>query len=966
MINYSEKRQEYIKDLEALPYGEGVLVLPNAGLQREVRLHHMVKCIGLDTLAVEVINFLGTKHFNLIDRMTQELIVTKILREHKDELQYFGAIIQKDGLVRELVNLFTELRRCHVCTSDELDIVFQMWEEDDGSATDGVIAPVAKNHDVALLFRAYLEHLKDGLCDIEGQYVEAISLLNENADRVDELFKSGNKVFCDYYLSDMPFLNQLQMDFVDAFSFFMKRAGKKVIWEHESKVLEFNKEYETVIENLQDNGKQDSILLRKYASHRDELIGTFRDIRGLLNDKKAMPKDVCIVIRDFKKFSGAESLAKEYGIPVVLPHQEVLGLQPLCQVVLNQIAEQGTAEELALKIKALFEDQKFEKEFGKQYVDGYIDIEELQAVLQSKKAILNCVNQLVQSYKLSGLQSHVLSVAEFKSVMNQLFRYAKITLSNGSNNGVVLTDLFGALGHSFKYVYVLGMNDGEFTDQISENWIYNDNQHEGIEKACRKRNQKIYGEEQSQFMRSIGFEMFTSKQKYQENDYYFLELLRTATERMVFNWTENETSFPCGYVLALLNMFVSLKEEDWRSRLAKEQKTHPLSDDECQRACTVCDINGKEYYDVDKKRQANEKAYLGVIGEYGYQEPVVYSVTKFENFVKCPFAYMAQYIWHLDGYNDDEDDLSPLYDGNLMHDTMKYFVDEYMNDYKAPDKKYVKHYAELTVNELAKKGLIGVELAEEEYDEESRKKIICDGLKKKLEKCFNKVKVEAEREWKLKLCERNEDLDKLVYWDRQTPKILRVLLEWFEIDFYKEWGKRNKDGSLNKKSSRHRFCATEKGFSNSKDCRNNNEVDERIRLIKGREIGFTGRIDRVDVELDNDGNEKNVRVVDYKRNAVPAKNTDMQIEFYQEFLKQGKILGLEYLAGLDTKGRYLSFRNYKKSTGRDLPDNFVDIVEKYANQIRDGFFTISEENDCGSKYCPFVGLCRRCIVKGEE
>lgn len=40
MINYSEQRKEYIAELEQRPFGEGVLVLPNAGLQRYVRLQH--------------------------------------------------------------------------------------------------------------------------------------------------------------------------------------------------------------------------------------------------------------------------------------------------------------------------------------------------------------------------------------------------------------------------------------------------------------------------------------------------------------------------------------------------------------------------------------------------------------------------------------------------------------------------------------------------------------------------------------------------------------------------------------------------------------------------------------------------------------------------------------------------------------------------------------------------------------
>lgn len=922
MINYNEKRQEYIKKLEALPYGAGVLVLPNISLQRDVKLHHMVKCIGLDTLAVEVINFLGTQRLTLIDRMTQELIVSKILQEHKDDLQYFGSIIQKDGLVSELVNLFTELRRCHVCTSDELDTVFQMWEEDNGYTTDGIIAPVTKNHDVALLFRAYLAHLKDGLCDIEGQYVEAIRLLQENADRTDELQQDGERFFCDYYLSDMPFFNQLQMDFVHELSSFMRRAGKKVVWEYETKVLEFSKEYKNAIE-----GKRENIVLRKYASHRDELIGVFRDIKQLLNVKdeipdveKVLPKEVCIVIRNFKNFSGVESLAKEYGIPVVLPHQEVLGLQPLCQQLLEKITEQGTAEELALRIKSLFEDGMYEKEFGRQYVDGHIGMGELQIILQSKKAILNCAAQLVQSYKLSGMQDHVLSITEFKGAMSQLFRLTKITLSNGTDNGVVLTDLFGALGRSFKYVYVLGMNDGEFTDQISENWIYNDNQHEGIEKVCRKKNQTIYGEGQSQFMRSIGFEMFTSRQKYQENDYYFLELLRTATDRMIFSWTENETSFPCGYVLTLLNMFDGIKEEDWRSSLAREQKKQPLSDNEYQCANIVCNVNGTEYYDVDKQRLADKKEYLGVIGEYGYREPVNYSTSKIEVFAKCPFAYMAQYVWQLNTFTDDEDDLNPLQDGTFMHKVMETFVRKYILCHKDGNGR-VKHYRELGTTKEEVYGMLRVQL----------------------DHIFN------------------EEFHKLVgltqYQKQQIEKTKQVLLKWFDADFECEWGKDYKTKAAQQKAvaNRYSFFSTEKSF-------------EPVKLWDG-EITFTGKIDRIDVKYDSADEEKEpkitgVRIVDYKRGAYPKEEADLQIQIYQQVVNNGLIPDIEYLKNVPTTGIYSSFRKGKSCKKRDLRDDLIKTLIDYTEQIKQGNFNYKNVRNCSN--CDFMWLCRQNLTEGEE
>ncbi len=59
--------------------GKGVLVLPNSALQNAVKLHHMIKCIGLDTLAMEINNAAGMGQYELVTRQAQELILNNIL-----------------------------------------------------------------------------------------------------------------------------------------------------------------------------------------------------------------------------------------------------------------------------------------------------------------------------------------------------------------------------------------------------------------------------------------------------------------------------------------------------------------------------------------------------------------------------------------------------------------------------------------------------------------------------------------------------------------------------------------------------------------------------------------------------------------------------------------------------------------------------------------------------------------------
>ncbi|MBQ0107973.1 MAG: PD-(D/E)XK nuclease family protein [Phascolarctobacterium sp.] len=863
MINYSEKRQEYIKELEALPYGEGVLVLPNAGLQREVKLHHMVKCIGLDTLATQVVNEFTGARFDLVDRKTQELIVARLLQEHKDELQYFDKLLDKEGLARELTTFFTELRRCNMVTAEELAGVFQNWQTEVQSGQSDVIAvPVAKNHDVVLLFSAYLDYLvKHDLYDLEGQYALAAALLHEGREE-DKKFDNGRQ----YYLSDMPFLNQLQREFV-------AQLGRQALWQHDE-VWDFKKE----LRIFADNHKQ--VVFRKFASHEDELIGALRQVKDLLAKGMAAEK-IGIVVKNLRSFSGAERLCREYGVPMVLSNQSVLGLQPLCQQVLNSLTAQGTAKELADQAKELLQNACLETTLGEQYAQGLIDMTELQTVLQTKSAIGECLDKLVRSYRMCGLADQMLKVADFKQHLADLFRHIQITLSKGAEQGVVLTDLLGALGRSFEYVFVLGMNEGEFPEPLRENWIYSDSQRS--------------------FLKSIGFDLSTAREKYSQNDYYFLLLLQTVTGEVVFSWTETEELGTCGYVLVLLNLY-QCPVEDWRSRLAKERKNQPMSQQEFVLANTDCGVDSKEYFDVDKARCAGEQNLLGVIGDWGQKSNPVYTATEIENFAKCPFAYMVDKVWGRGVYEDDEDDLMPLADGSLMHRTLEIYVKKYMQACLDVKERRVKRYQELGLD----------------------KEATYEKLKAEFLHAFNEAKKEL------------QGLSD--YQRQQLEKTKTTLLAWFETDFEMQW-----------ENNRYNFFKTERPFGP-------------VKFWNG-DVAFKGRIDRVD-SIHEDGKLVGYKVVDYKRGSVPRPAADLQLRIYQLALEK-VLTGVQDWSGLTREGEYSSIKG-QNVVVRNLDEDFVKTLKTYTEQIAQGDFDVRKVRDCNPRYCAYATICRQGLLKGDD
>ena len=72
-------RNSFAEQLEKLPFGEGVLVLPNRLLTDDVKRRYNVEVIGLDTLANKLLNSNGYVDFDEISRRSQELIVQDII-----------------------------------------------------------------------------------------------------------------------------------------------------------------------------------------------------------------------------------------------------------------------------------------------------------------------------------------------------------------------------------------------------------------------------------------------------------------------------------------------------------------------------------------------------------------------------------------------------------------------------------------------------------------------------------------------------------------------------------------------------------------------------------------------------------------------------------------------------------------------------------------------------------------------
>lgn len=917
-MNFKAKRDEYIAKIEQMPYGDGVLVLPNGSLQREVKLHHMIECIGLDTLAEQIFNKVTNEDKKVIDHRVVELLVEKLLFEKQEELQYFKNIGTRPGVIRALANLFVELRGCNLISTSELGEIFNIWKENSVAGDKDFrlsLNTEKKNHDVQLLFEAYVDYLKNysgplvngrknKICDLEYCYFQSIKALSEGRIKLDKK----------YYLSDAPFLNQIERDFVAS-------TNGAIVWEEMSDV-----NYKSALEQIANSTTK--LRFRKFSNHKNELWYVLKDVKKLLeDDKKIKASDIGVVLMNMNCFSRARLMADRLHIPVIMPNMVMLAMQPIFSIVLKEMKEgYKTIIEYVEDIRKMLSERHLEQEYGEEYRNGTITMDELRTSLLSYESLKTCLNTLTENCVFCGLQTTKYSFSEFKKMLSDLANTTKITTENGMDTGVVLTSFANALGREYKYLFLLGMNEGEFPIPARENWIYNDDERRVLRAAglylsnrnCKSGQNKGYLE--------------ISTDKSVEGLSNFCALLQSGAE-IVLSWAEENSPCQSSYVDDLLlakygkeyNLDKPGEEKISKSDglMKYQERWERLLND----STIVQDLRDEQYdeemvedladgWDVDFLRSKGNAKYLGDIDRMIIPQSNVLSITKVEEFVKCPFKYLADNIWQIEPDEEETDDFPPLVEGNIIHKTMELYVRRYIDKYHTENGR-AKLYSEIGSSEIEVK----IEL-----------KQLFDG-------CF----ADACSEMEEKEFVNQNDFTKI---QKQQVNRIRFLLDkFFDEEFSLQW-----------KEKQYRYFMTEEAVYSD--------------ILEQGLPEINGRIDRIDVIYEEDKITA-LRIIDYKKSNVPAVKADMQIGFYQFALPLKfdgdfntdniKITGYYYKVK-DTKMSDRTFSTrYNKLTG----EQYCVKLRTNVNNLCNGKFNVGECNSCIS-FCPYIGICRKNIVIKED
>ena len=369
-------RRQFVRELEALPYGEGVLVLPNHLLMDDVRRTSQVEVIGLDTLANKLLNINGYINFQEISRRSQELIVQDLITymvgsknlqqlDADKPLSYFGKLADKAGFIKAMTSLVGQLSRSGA-TEQEIISALNEWGREGalGQKDEGV-------RNLYLLYRQYLKN--NQWFDLEGKYRLAVRVFGK---------KSPKLIWKKIYFSDFYSFDKLQLLLIEKLAQHYAvtvgmtyEAVESSLAEREKIFAAGKSAYQDLLSFCQEERQSaqeaeqgalstemkqlrllgspcqpiaaQNVFTYKFSSREKEMRWVLAQVKQQLR-LGAKPQSILIAVRDLAAYSGLRLLADEYGIPVSLPQTTTLAVQPLSELLRLLLAAVSNTHEGAL------------------------------------------------------------------------------------------------------------------------------------------------------------------------------------------------------------------------------------------------------------------------------------------------------------------------------------------------------------------------------------------------------------------------------------------------------------------------------------------------------------------------------------------------------------------------------------------------------------------------------------------
>ncbi|GIM47510.1 hypothetical protein DNHGIG_30590 [Collibacillus ludicampi] len=609
--------------------------------------------------------------------------------------------------------------------------------------------------------------------------------------------------------------------------------------------------------------------------------------------------------------------------------------------LLEQIPEAATVDQFAVMIRNLEELGGFHQGFRRLLEDE--DERAFLLVTRDMKALValhEVMDEIGNLAAMAGEADKEIPLSEYVRRLQLSCENKEFAYQSGVKGGVHIVHPNHIRGQMWRAVFAIGMLEGEFPRAVKNDWLLPDEERYDLEQAHIR--------------------LWSSRDLYNGQSYRFYMTAASAREKLILSYpstgSNGKERLRSTFVEEVLRLF---DKESVKFHSIAISDVVPQSYGECvtmERFTekVIADISScpdqptlalfryrplrerlRNLYpriQVEWERRGREfGAFDGVLQSAHVKQRVqemfahhVWSASQLETLMQCRFAFFAERLLHLSSWEEEDDAMSPMEQGNLLHMILFRFMRE-------------------------KKGIVW-----QTHEKESL-----------LQELLARAKMEINKYRETHALQRRNP----VLWQIDEERLLLQLRRFFDV----EWKRRE--------SERMGLSPDllEISFGMPVDVENADERSrkESISLTFGDQtIRMRGKIDRVDTSPDG-----HFVVYDYKKGTAPVsqqvrEGIYIQLPLYLWVLEKGfgfdlaKAQGAAYFTQNDRNQGFWRKESLKelgihhsvssKIEQSEWEDVMKTIEQRIANTLQlamQGNFAVVPAIECPS-YCRFRHVCR--------
>lgn len=375
-----------------------------------------------------------------------------------------------------------------------------------------------------------------------------------------------------------------------------------------------------------------------------------------------------------KFYSSLKQARKDVGVSAESFAHDLQGIQEL-EKLLDEVPRRATVDSYGEFLKTLLQRLELPVKIGAAYRAGKADLVEVKNLAAAVQQLEQVLDTLSDDYRNGGMEERLLAAEDFCRLLLTACDEQKVTLTADDSDGILFGEAANLQGLLFKYVYIMGLREGEFPRSKNENWIYSDSERG--------------------YLSSVGVELDNTACAYAEDRFFFAAVAAMATETLTLSWYSDDAAGVSAYVEDVERLYAAGAVEKQRMRRCGWQQ----ASSEKELLVGLAQGHADHYWlqqrlgsdwllrsRIEKQRQESNGIYQGLIVDDQLQRRVnqavgsVFSASHLETYAQCPFRFLLSYVWKQQQYEELTETVEPTVEGNLLHDVLSRFLANHLRE----------------------------------------------------------------------------------------------------------------------------------------------------------------------------------------------------------------------------------------------------------------------------------------------